>query len=154
MRWATFELRLRRAGPGDADELNRLARAAYARHVPAIGREPQPMATDWATLFDSMEIWALDGPDGIEASLALEPGEDCLTLWSVAVAPPFQGTGLGSALLGFAEERAQALGRKKIRLFTNARMEGNVALYKAKGYLETHRETLPDRTIVHMAKVL
>ena len=61
------------ATPGDAPELNRLARAAYARHVAAIGREPQPMATDWTTLFDSMEIWALDGPDGIEASLALEP---------------------------------------------------------------------------------
>jgi GNAT superfamily N-acetyltransferase len=145
---------LRRATPGDAPELNRLARAAYARHVPAIGREPQPMATDWATLFDSMEIWALDGPDGIEASLALEPSESWVTIWSVAVAPSVQGTGLGSALLGFAEERAQALGRPEVRLFTNAKMAGNVALYAAKGYLETHREVLADRTIVHMAKTL
>jgi ribosomal protein S18 acetylase RimI-like enzyme len=101
-----------------------------------------------------MEVWALDGPDGIEASLALEPGEEAVTIWSVAVAPPFQGTGLGSALLGFAEERAQALGRSEIRLFTNARMAANVELYKAKGYRETRREALPDRTIVYMAKSL
>jgi ribosomal protein S18 acetylase RimI-like enzyme len=154
LRWATFKLRLRRATPGDASELNRLARAAYARHVAAIGREPQPMATDWATLFDTLEIWALDGPDGIEASLALEPGDDALTIWSVAVAPPFQGTGLGSALLGFAEERAAELGRPEIRLFTNARMAGNVELYAGKGYHETRREILPDRTVVYMAKRL
>jgi len=112
------------------------------------------MATDWATLFDTMEIWALDGPDGIEASLALETGEDAVTIWSVAVAPPFQGTGLGSALLGFAEERTVELGRPEIRLFTNAKMTGNVELYLGKGYHETRRETLPDRTVVYMAKRL
>jgi len=112
------------------------------------------MTTDWGTLFDAMEIWALDGPDGIEASLALEPGEEAVTLWSVAVAPPFQGTGLGSALLGFAEERTAELGKPEIRLFTNARMAGNVELYLAKGYIETRRETLPDRTVVYMAKTL
>ena len=112
------------------------------------------MATDWATLFDTMEIWALDGPDGIEASLALEQSDEAVTIWSVAVAPPFQGTGLGSALLGFAEERAQELGKAEIRLFTNAMMSGNVALYAGKGYLETRRETLPDRTVVYMAKRL
>ena len=145
---------MRKATPGDAPELNRLARAAYEKHVAAIGREPQPMATDWATLFDTMEIWALDGPDGIEASLALETGEEALLIWSVAVAPPFQGTGLGSALLGFAAGRAQELGRPVIRLFTNAKMAGNVALYAGKGYLETRRETLPDRTTVYMAKRL
>ena len=62
----------RRAIPDDAAALNALARAAYAVYVPVIGREPQPMATDWQTLFASQEIWIIDGPSGPTASLALE----------------------------------------------------------------------------------
>ena len=62
----------RRATTADAAALNALARAAYAIYLPVIGREPQPMATDWQTLFASQEIWIVDGPAGPIASLALE----------------------------------------------------------------------------------
>lgn len=112
------------------------------------------MATDWATLFDRMEIWALDGGAGLEASLALEPGEGCLTIWSVAVSPARQGEGLSRQLLDFAEQRARDLGFSEIRLFTNLLMARNIALYAGRGYRETHRVVRPAWTAVHMAKAV
>jgi hypothetical protein len=44
------------------------------------------------------------------------------------------------------------LGLPEIRLFTNIRMTRNIALYESLGYVETAREPLPDRVILHMAK--
>ena len=146
---------LRRATPEDAEGLTKLARAAYARHVAAIGREPMPMAADWTQLLLEQEIWILDGPgDEIVASLALEIQPDNLTIWSVAVAPAQQGRGIGRRLMAFAEDRARALRRSELRLFTNARMEANIALYCRLGYAETRRERFEDRVIVHMSKAV
>ena len=142
----------RRATTDDAAALNALARAAYAIYVPVIGREPQPMATDWQTLFARQEIWIVDGPLGPLASLALEVEPDHIVIWSVAVLPAYQGKGLGRRLLEFAEARSRELRRPEIRLFTNAKMVRNIALYRSLGYAETRREELPDRVIVHMGK--
>ncbi len=144
----------RRATTSDAAALNALARAAYAIYVPIIGREPQPMATDWQTLFASQEIWIVDGPAGPIASLALEIEPEYVVIWSVAVQPAHQRKGIGRRLLEFAEARSRELRRPEIRLFTNARMVRNIALYGSLGYAETRREDLPDRVIVHMSKRL
>jgi ribosomal protein S18 acetylase RimI-like enzyme len=144
----------RRATIADATALNALARAAYAIYVPVIGREPQPMATDWQTLFARQEIWIVDGPSGLLASLALEVEPDHVVIWSVAVAPEHQRKGMGRRLLEFAEARSRELRRPEIRLFTNAKMVRNIALYRGLGYAETRREELPDRVIVHMGKRL
>jgi len=146
---------LRRATAADADKLTALARAAYARHVPIIGREPMPMAADWARLLSEQEIWILDDPAGeAVASLSLDVQADHVMIWSVAVAPAQQRRGLGRRLMVFAETRARELQRPELRLFTNARMAGNVALYRRLGYSETRREELPDRVLVHMSKVV
>ena len=75
-------------------------------------------------------------------------------IWSVAVAPAHQKRGLGRRLMALAETRARVLRRAELRLFTNARMEGNVALYRRLGYEETQREQLPDRVLVHMSKAV
>jgi ribosomal protein S18 acetylase RimI-like enzyme len=145
----------RRATPDDADRLTALARAAYARHVAAIGREPMPMAADWAKLLSEQEVWIVDGPAGeAMASLALDVHADHVMIWSVAVAPAHQRHGLGRRLMALAEARARVLRRPELRLFTNARMEGNVALYRRLGYSETQREQLPDRVLVHMSKAV
>ena len=146
---------LRRASVEDADRLTALARAAYARHVPIIGREPMPMTADWAKLLSEQEIWIVDGlADDAVASLALDVQADHVMIWSVAVSPDHQRRGLGRRLMAFAETRARELQRPELRLFTNARMEGNVALYRRLGYTETRRDELPDRVLVHMSKAV
>ncbi|MBL8696777.1 MAG: GNAT family N-acetyltransferase [Alphaproteobacteria bacterium] len=145
----------RRATRADVAALNLLAGEAYAVYLPILGRAPQPMATDWAEILDRMETWVLEDTAGTPlGSLALELESHHLVIWSVAVAPAVQGRGLGRELMRFAEGRARALGRPTLRLFTNARMTRNLALYGRLGYVETHRETLPDRVLVHMAKTL
>jgi ribosomal protein S18 acetylase RimI-like enzyme len=113
---------LRQAGPGDAEALNALARAAYAVYLPVIGREPMPMAVDWRTLLGEQEIWLIDGPEEGRAfaSLALQVKPDHLVIWSVAVEPQHQHRGIGRRLLAFAETRARELGLPEIRL-TNIR---------------------------------
>jgi ribosomal protein S18 acetylase RimI-like enzyme len=152
---AMSEPAVHRATAADADKLTTLARAAYARHVQVIGREPMPMSADWAKLLAEQEIWIVDGPaDEALASLALDIQADHLMIWSVAVAPAHQKRGLGRCLIALAETRARELGLPEVRLFTNARMEGNIALYRRLGYSETRREQLPDRVIVHMSKTV
>jgi len=147
---------LRRAGPADAEALNALARIAYAVYLPVIGREPMPMAVDWRTLLGEQEIWLIDAPDEGHAlaSLALQVNPDHLVIWSVAVQPADQHRGIGRRLLAFAETRARELGLPEIRLFTNIKMTRNIALYESLGYVETEREPLPDRVILHMSKRL
>jgi ribosomal protein S18 acetylase RimI-like enzyme len=146
---------VRRATVADADKLTALARAAYARHVPIIGREPMPMTADWALLLSEQEIWIVDGPAGeAAASLALDLQADHVMIWSVAVAPAHQQRGLGRRLMALAEARARDLQRPELRLFTNARMDGNIALYRRLGYSETRREELADRVLVHMSKAV
>src|SRR4051794_15173489 len=127
----------RRATAFDVAALNVLARAAYAIYLPVIGREPQPMATDWQTLLARQEVWIVDGLSGPIASLALEIEQDHVMIWSVAVAPEHQHKGTGRRLLEFAEVRSRELRRPEIRLFTNAKMVRNIELYQRLGYAET-----------------
>lgn len=68
--------------------------------------------------------------------------------------PAHQHRGLGRRLMAFAEGRASALRVPEIRLFTNARMERNIALYARLGYVETHRKRHEDRVLVHMRKTI
>ena len=120
---------LRRARLEDVSALNELARLAYADYLPVIGRKPQPMAVDWATLIDDHEIWIMAGEaTSAIASLALKVKPDHVLIWSVAVAPEHQHRGIGRRLMAFAEERARALRHDELRLFTNARMKRNILI--------------------------
>jgi ribosomal protein S18 acetylase RimI-like enzyme len=151
------ELTPRPATAADAARLTALARAAYAVFLPITGVEPIPMAADWASVLTDHEIWILDGPpdgaaDGPMASLALQARPDHVLIWSVAVAPEHQHRGIGRFLMAFAERRTRELGRGELRLYTNARMERNIALYRRLGYVVTRQEELADRTVTHMSK--
>jgi ribosomal protein S18 acetylase RimI-like enzyme len=77
---------------------------------------------------------------------------DTLLIYSVAIDPAYQRHGLGRRLLAWAEQQAQQAGYAHIRLFTNALMESNIALYGRLGYVETRREPFNNLTIVHMRK--
>ena len=79
---------------------------------------------------------------------------DALLLDNVAVLPRCHGHGVGRALLELAEERALALGRTRIRLFTHVSMVENQRFYERIGYVETGRETEDDRTRVFYEKAL
>lgn len=131
-----------------------LQQAAYARNRPLLGVEPLPLQVDYADILVSHEVWLAEQADSLTGALILEPRTDDLLIWSVAVAPAVQGTGVGNNLLAEAEARARALGLTRLRLYTGEPLVGNIAWYERHGYLRERIETLADRRIVHMVKRL
>lgn len=78
-------------------------------------------------------------------------------LFSIAVAPPRQGSGLGSQLLAACEEEARRRGCGQLRLEVRADNARAIDLYEGRGYrvLETVPAYYPDGTDgVRMAKEL
>ncbi len=79
---------------------------------------------------------------------------DHLVIENVAVAPAFQGRGLGRHLLTHAEQVARDLGYSEVRLYTNKMFEANVRLYLAFGYRIDREETSSLGVTVYMSKPL
>src|ERR1043165_10112560 len=109
---------LRRAAPGDLAAVTALQQAAYAKNRPLLGVEPLPLLADYAQVFADYEVYLAERDGALEGVLILEPRADDLLIWSVAVAPAAQGSGVGNRMLAFAEVRARELGRACIRLYT------------------------------------
>ena len=97
------------------------------------------MTADYERLVARGEVWVATVRDEVVGVLVLRPGPGSLFLENVAVAPARQGSGIGSALLAFAEEHARGLGLPEITLYTNERMTENLAFYPARGYVEMER---------------
>jgi len=131
---------IRRASPRDVPALRALARAAFEVYVPRIGREPVPVAADYAAAVDAGQVWVATRDADIAGLLVIVPHETHLLLEIIAVHPDAQGTGIGSTLLAVAEREAHALGLPEIRLYTNEAMTENLAYYPKQGYIETHRD--------------
>src|SRR5262245_42628278 len=58
----------RRATAADSATIAALTRAAYAHYVPRLGREPQPMTTDYDQILAAHPVWLLclaDEPIGV-----------------------------------------------------------------------------------------
>jgi GNAT superfamily N-acetyltransferase len=127
------------AAPGDAPAVAGCVRAAYARYVERIGREPAPMTADYPALIAAGEVWVIRAGEGIAGVLVLRPQPPALLVENVAVAPDRQGEGLGRALMTFAEDRARSEGLGEVVLYTNERMTENLRFYPALGYVETGR---------------
>jgi ribosomal protein S18 acetylase RimI-like enzyme len=143
---------LRRAVASDAPAIRALTREAYAKWVPLIGREPKPMTADYAEAVRRHRIDLLH-LDGVLAALIETIAEaDHLLIENVAVAPAFQGRGLGRKLMAHAEQIAAASGFGEIRLYTNKLFTDNIALYRKLGYRIDREEVLAIGVAVHMSK--
>ena len=149
-----LSIEMRAASPEDAGAVRDLVRAAYARWVSVIGREPRPMNADYdlAVRGHTIDLLCL----GAEMVGLIETmiREDHLWIENVAVRPECQGRGFGRRLLAHAEQKAIAAGRVEIRLLTNAAFKTNVALYEKVGYVIVRTEPFMGGTTVHMSKRL
>ncbi|TRC99859.1 GNAT family N-acetyltransferase [Mesorhizobium sp. WSM4303] len=145
----------RQALAGDLQTVASLTQAAYAPYTALFGAPPMPVTEDYAPRIERGEVWLLGSGSELAGLIVIERHPDHAMIFSVAVTPAFQGKKLGIALLDFAEEQAQLWGVPEVRLYTNSRMERNIALYTAYGFHETGRRPNPHRpgwTVVDMAK--
>lgn len=144
----------RRAEAADAAAIRDIVRAAYAKWVPVIGREPMPMRADYdkAVAEHPFDLAIEDGRivGMIETMLA----DDHLWIENVCVAPEAQGRGIGRLLLERAEHKAIEAGRRELRLLTNGAFETNVSLYRRQGYAVDREEPFMNGMTVYMSKRL
>ena len=145
---------LRRATAADVVPIRDLVAAAYGKYVALIGRTPIPMLTDYAAAVRDHDVWVLDSEGTVVGVIELAGRDNHLWLDNVAIAPEWQGRGLGRWLLGHAEAEAQRLRLPEIRLLTNERYVENIAIYTRYGYRETHREPHLGTDLVYFAKRL
>lgn len=146
---------MRLARPEDLAAVVTLTTDAYAPYTALLGAPPIPVTEDYAPRIERGEVWLLESGSELAGLLVLERHPDHAMIFSVAVSPAFQGKKLGIALLDFAEEQARSWGLPEVRLYTNSKMERNIALYTAYGYRETGRRPNPYRpgwTVVDMAR--
>lgn len=86
-------IRFRPAETADAATIRDIVRAAYAKWVPVIGREPLPMRADYekAVAEHPFELAVADG--GIVGMIETMLADDHLWIENVCVAPQAQGRG-------------------------------------------------------------
>jgi N-acetylglutamate synthase-like GNAT family acetyltransferase len=148
------DLVIRRAAAGDAEAAGELVHEAYQHYVARIGRPPVPMTLDYARIVAAGHTWLAERGGRVVGLLVLEHFDDHVLVENLAVLPDAQGIGIGSRLLRYAEEQAQASGVHEVRLYTHELMTENRAYYPRRGYRETHRSGEPPWRRVFFAKRL
>jgi ribosomal protein S18 acetylase RimI-like enzyme len=130
---------VRLAALSEAVTLHAIAREAYQRYVPRIGRDPAPMSAGYAAAVRDGQAWVAVDQGQVIGFVVLIMQQDHMLLENLAVRPSWQGRGAGSRLLALAEDEAVRLRLAEIRLYTNEAMTENLAYYPRYGYAETHR---------------
>lgn len=145
---------LRPAVADDAAAIRSLTREAYAKWVPVIGREPTPMTADYAAAVRNHRVDLLYSEGSLAALIEMVPKTDHLLIENVAVAPAFQGKGLGRKLIAHAEHVAASSGHSEVRLYTNKLFAENVQLYRRLGYRVDREEAFRGGLTIYMSKLV
>lgn len=130
---------IRGATTDDAARMRAIARAAYAKYVPRIGREPSPMVADYDAAVTANHAVVIEAAGSILGYMIGWPESDAYFIENIGVDPEYQGGGLGRRLIDHAVSQADRLGLPALRLYTNALMAENLAMYAHIGFVETHR---------------
>jgi ribosomal protein S18 acetylase RimI-like enzyme len=130
---------IRRATADDAVRIGAIARAAYAKYVPRIGREPSPMVADYEAEVAANRAVVIEAAGSVGGYMIAWPEPDAYFIENIGVDPECQGGGLGRCLIDHAVSQADRLGLPALRLYTNALMAENLSMYAHIGFVETHR---------------
>lgn len=138
--------------PGDASLIRSFVRAAYAKWVPVMGREPLPMTADYdaALQIHAFQLGFVAGELACVIETVAHP--DHLWIENIAVRPDLQGQGLGRQMLDLTMAEAGALGLPRVRLLTNAALTSNVRFYQTYGFALDATEAFRGGFIVRMSK--
>lgn len=145
---------LRSAEAADASRVAELVDAAYGHYVERIGMLPGPMTDDYADVIRNRQVTVAERQGAIVGIIVLTVTDEGFLVDNVAVHPSHRGTGLGRALLQFAEAEAQRAGFDAIYLYTHEKMTENLALYARIGYVEYDRRSQGAFSRVYLRKHL
>ncbi len=146
---------LRQATDADLNLVRTMSHDAYAPWEPILGGAPLPMNEDYTPRIARHEVWIVERCGTAVGIMVLEPADDHLLIFSLAVPPAHHGQGIGQWMVRVAEQMAEAAGLPELRLYTNDRMTRNIAIYGRAGFCETGRRSHPYRegwVLVDMAK--
>jgi len=146
--------RLRPATESDVPSVAALVDAAYGHYVERIGMLPGPMTNDYADVIRTRQVTVAERQGAIVGIIVLTVTDEGFLVDNVAVHPSHRGTGLGRALLQFAEAEAQRAGFDAIYLYTHEKMTENLALYARIGYVEYDRRSQGAFSRVYLRKHL
>lgn len=142
----------RPAAESDAPEVAELVDAAYEHYIERIGVTPGPMTEDYARVIADRQVTVAERGQTIVGVLVLGVDDQGFVIDNVAVHPSQRGTGLGRALLQFAEAEAARAGFDAVHLYTHEKMTENRALYSRIGYVEYDRRPQDGFSLVYMRK--
>ncbi len=134
-------MEIREATEDDLPAVVDLVERAYEPWIERIGRRPAPMDSDYPALIAAGQVQLLDDGGRTVGLVIVRDLGDHLVVDNVAVDPDHQGRGHGRVLLAFAERRAAELGLRELRLYTNALMTENIALYRRLGWRDYDRHS-------------
>lgn len=132
--------RVRPAIDGDSAQVAACVRTAFEPYAVRMGRLPAPMLANFQAAIAAGHVWVAETDAGIAGALVQFGTEHGFFIDTVAVLPACQGTGVGRALLVFAEHEARRRGFASIYLYTNAKMTENQVFYPSIGYVEYDRK--------------
>ena len=144
--------RVRQAAAADLPVVREVVTVAYEKYLIRMDRPPAPMLRDYAPAVEAGTLWVTGEP--VTGLISLIPQDDSLLIENVAVRPEAQGTGVGRALMEFAELRARQLKLARLTLYTHVVMRENQAIYAHLGYREVQRRTEDGYHRVFMEKPL
>jgi ribosomal protein S18 acetylase RimI-like enzyme len=145
---------LRSAQAADAGSVAALVDAAYGHYLERIGMLPGPMTEDYAEVIRNRQVTVAERHGAIVGIIVLTVTDEGFLVDNVAAHPDHRGTGLGRALLEFAEAEARRAGFDSLYLFTHEQMTENLALYSRIGYVEYDRRSQGEFSLVYMRKHL
>lgn len=131
---------VRPAVPADAAGVRSCVVAAFEHYVERIGKPPAPMLLDFDAEIRAGHVWLVSSDGGVVGALVQYETDLGFYIDTVAVLPASQGTGVGRALLEFAEMEAVRRGHQSIYLCTNSKMTENQTFYPQIGYIEYERK--------------
>jgi ribosomal protein S18 acetylase RimI-like enzyme len=135
-----MQLGIREATANDAAPVKECVVAAFGHYVERIGKQPGPMLLDFPAEIAAGHVWLAQSKAQVLGVLVQYETDLGFYIDTAAVVPYLQGTGIGKALLQFAEQEAVRRGFDSIYLATNSKMTENQAFYPRIGYVEYERK--------------
>ncbi|GAA4343626.1 hypothetical protein GCM10023165_26220 [Variovorax defluvii] len=132
---------VRKAHEDDARAAAACVATAFEPYVARIGKPPAPMLLDYAALAAEGKVWVAERSGQVVGVLVQYETPDGFYIDTVASSPDARGSGVGRALLEFAEQAARGRGFDSLYLCTNSRMTENQVFYPRIGYVEYDRRS-------------